>query len=276
MLALVAETAAVIQAAVVQAVVVQVSEEVLELAQELGWDSLACWKNCLMFPHTQPTRAEARRPAIATRCHRALERNAIQPPFGYLDAKQQQDVVKNRLSDPAAAYDRISVVEHRSLAGRDRPLELVEDDRNIILAVGLNGSRRGLVAMTDFCSDTHRLRQPLHGDPVQLMNPHRLGVKLFPAANDHLASIAADLQNVQRRSGRNAQALALANRKVMNAMVRSDYLARRSHQLAGRIGQRFILLGKISVDEIFVISTGNKADFLRVRLLCKRQSVLLR
>jgi len=41
MLALVAETAAVIQAAVVQAVVVQVSEEVLELAQELGWDEEA-------------------------------------------------------------------------------------------------------------------------------------------------------------------------------------------------------------------------------------------
>ena len=90
-----------------------------------------------MFPRTQPTRAatgteqQPQRGAIAR-----LERNAIQPTFGYLDAKQRQDVVKNRLGDPAAAYDRISVVEHRGLAGRDCPLWLIEDDRNVIFAVG--------------------------------------------------------------------------------------------------------------------------------------------
>ncbi len=55
-----------------------------------------------------------------------------------------------------------------------------------------------------------------------------------------------------------------------------NHLARRSHQLAGRIGQRFVLLGKISVDELFVISAGNKTNFLRVWLLRKRQSLLLR
>jgi hypothetical protein len=72
------------------------SAEAPELAREreLGSDSYQKWR-CLMLPHKQPRRAIGKSTANVARCHRVLERNAIQQAFSYFDAKPQQNVVRN-------------------------------------------------------------------------------------------------------------------------------------------------------------------------------------
>src|SRR5215469_11525944 len=56
----------------------------------------------------------------------------------------------------------------------------------------------------------------------------------------------------------------------------AQHLALSGDDFARSIGQRFTLLRKIRIDELFVVTAGNKADFLGVRLLCQRKLMLAR
>src|SRR5258708_8862512 len=50
----------------------------------------------------------------------------------------------------------------------------------------------------------------------------------------------------------------------------------RGHKFAGNVRKRISLLGHISVNELLVISAGDKTYLLRVRLLRQRQTILPR
>src|SRR2546423_10167215 len=96
---------------------------------------------------------------------------------------------------------------------------------------------------------------------------------LFTTDSDLLVG-AADLDHIERRSGRYAKSLALANREIVNATVLADHVAVCGHQIAGSVGQSLALLREISIDKPLVVAPGNEANLLRVRLLCQRKAML--
>ncbi len=59
--------------------------------------------------------------------------------------------------DPAAAHDNVILVEHRSLAGRNCALGLVEGDEHFVGAGLLDQCRGWLMAVTNLDGDSHRL-----------------------------------------------------------------------------------------------------------------------
>src|SRR5207245_8346160 len=70
------------------------------------------------------------------------------------------------------------------------------------------------------------------------------------------------------------QTLSLTNGKVMDPAVLANRFPAGCDQLTRRIRQRVTLFSQVSVEETLVVSTRNKADFLRVGLLSKRKSAL--
>src|SRR5579864_8472544 len=99
---------------------------------------------------------------------------------------------------------------------------------------------------------------------------------MLVSADDDLLVGAADLDDVERRSGCNAESLALAYGEVVNAGMLADHFAVCGHQVACSIRQALSLLGEVGVDKALVIASGDEADFLRVGLLGNCQSVTMR
>ena len=93
-------------------------------------------------------------------------------------------------------------------------------------------------------------------------------------ADDDLAGVSLDLNHIKRRTRCHSKALSLAHREVVDAAMLANDRAISRDQFAGGIGQRFTLLGKISVEEFLVVATGNEADLLGVGLLSQSQPVL--
>src|ERR1700686_3087253 len=98
---------------------------------------------------------------------------------------------------------------------------------------------------------------------------------LFPA-DDYLLVRAADLDDVERRAGGNAESLALADGEVVNASVLAYDFAVCGDEIAGRLGQCLALLGEVGIDEALVVAARDEADFLRVRLLRESEAVMSR
>src|SRR5579864_1941322 len=112
--------------------------------------------------------------------------------------------------------------------------------------------------MTDLDGNSHRLDDVLHGNQVDTARKESAGVEFLIAADNHLPGVSLDLDHVERRSGRYAQALALTHGKVVNAAVLADHLATRGHQFSGGVVKRFSLLRELGIQEALVISAGNK------------------
>ena len=129
--------------------------------------------------------------------------------------------------------------------------------------------------MADLYRDSHGLAQILDRDEIGPVYPKGAGVEFFLIADHHLASVSLDLNYVERRARGHAKSLALAHGEVVNAAVLAYDFAVGRDQFAGRVGQRLALLRQISVQKLLVVTAGDKADFLRVRLLGQGQSVLL-
>src|ERR1700678_2594218 len=92
-------------------------------------------------------------------------------------------------------------------------------------------------------------------------------IKMLISADHHLLVRSVDLDHVERRTGRHAQSLALADREIVNAAVLADHFAVCSYQLTRSVGQSFALIGKIGIDKALIIAAWDEADFLRIRLL---------
>src|SRR5262249_38491630 len=91
---------------------------------------------------------------------------------------------------------------------------------------------------------------------------------------DYLATIALNLDHVERRSCGNSQTLALSHREIVNAGVFTNYFAVGAYEFTRGIRQRFALLGEIGIEKGFVVSAGNKTNLLRIRLLRQGQTML--
>src|SRR5713101_6241774 len=106
------------------------------------------------------------------------------------------------------------------------------------------------------------------------MRAQRARIELFVLADDDLASVSLDLEDVERRAGGDAQPLALADGEIVNARMLADDTPVGSDHLAGSLERRLALLGQVGIKEALVVSPGHETDFLRVRLFGDHQRVL--
>src|SRR5271165_728085 len=78
--------------------------------------------------------------------------------------------------------------------------------------------------------------------------------------------VSTNFENIKRRPRRHSQALALANGKVMDAVVRSDNFAVRGHQFTPGIFDRLPLLLKIGIEKLLVVAARDETNLLRIGL----------
>ena len=92
----------------------------------------------------------------------------------------------NLSDDPAAAHDNVILVEHRSLAGRNCALGLVEGDEHFVGAGLLDQCRGWLMAVTDFDGDSHRFAQIFDCNKIDAACAKRARVKFLLIADNYL------------------------------------------------------------------------------------------
>src|SRR5437660_9778439 len=97
---------------------------------------------------------------------------------------------------------------------------------------------------------------------------------MLVSADDHLLVGSADLDHIKRRPRCHTQPLALAYGEVVDAAVLADDFAAGGHQFASGVGQRLASVCKISVDEALIVAARDETDFLGIRLLRQRQTLL--
>jgi hypothetical protein len=128
-----------------------------------------------------------------------------------------------RLSDPTPAYYDIAIVEHCGLAGSDGALRQLERNNDFIFTSFFDHGWSRFVTVANFYRDTHWLTEILDRDQIHTMGAQRARVKMLIAAYDNLLVSSVDLDYVKRRSRRHTQSFALADGKVVNAVVLADH-----------------------------------------------------
>src|SRR3954451_20882021 len=97
--------------------------------------------------------------------------------------------------------------------------------------------------MTNLYCNPHRLSQLRHRDQIDSVRPQRPRIEFRVLTDDNLPGVTLDLQHVQRGSGSDSQALALTNRKIVNAGMLADYAPIGSHHFSRSFQWRLTLLG---------------------------------
>src|SRR6185503_17751997 len=100
--------------------------------------------------------------------------------------------------NPSAAHNNIAVVEHGGLSGSDCALRLIEGNENLVGVPFLDNRRRRLVTMTNLYRNPLRLKQLLNGNQICAARDQRLRIEILLLADNHLALVALDLEDVQR------------------------------------------------------------------------------
>src|SRR5947209_12055146 len=167
-----------------------------------------------------------------------------------------------RLRDPAAAEHDVAVVENGGLPGRDGALRIIEGYDDFVVRCLFDYGRRWLVTMANLHRDALRLAQIIHRNQVDPLGAQCTRVQMLVSTYNYPLVRAADLDDVERRSRRHTESLALSHGEIVNTGVLSNDLAIRSYQLPSSVRQRFALLGKVGINETLVVASGDKADFL--------------
>ncbi len=141
------------------------------------------------------------------------------------------------LCDPAPAYHNLSTIEDRGLAWRDGSLRLIERDDDSVIACALDHSRGRFVAMANLHGNPHRLAQVVDRDEVHAAGAQDARVEMLVAAHNYLPVRTPDLNDVERRSGSDAQSLELADLEDVNDSLLAEDFAARRDQLARSVGQ---------------------------------------
>src|SRR5437588_4866956 len=130
------------------------------------------------------------------------------------------------------------------------------------------------MAMADLHRDSRPLTKIIHRNQIDLARPQGAGIQLLTRPDHHLPGITLDLDHIKWRARGDAQPLSLTDGKVVDPAVLANRFPVGCDQLTRPIRQRVTLFSQVSVEEALVVSTRNKADFLRVGLLSKGKSAL--
>jgi len=172
------------------------------------------------------------------------------------------------LDNPAAADDLVFLIEDGGLAGGDGSLGLVEESMDgVVIDAAEGGHGRG-VAMADLGADADGFAfgQAGDGDPVEAVGEEIAGEKIFVGADGDPVGVGVDGEDVERVGRGEAEALALAYGEALDAFVVTDDLAGGGDEFAGGVGELFVLLVEVRLQESVVVAAGDEADLLRVGL----------
>src|SRR5258708_25092915 len=141
-------------------------------------------------------------------------------------AFSENKLPRNRCSaDPAAAEDDVAVVENSGLAGGDGALRGVERGARDGNVERLDCGGRGLVLVANFREGAKRGGRLIAGNPIDAFNfACRLSEDIV-FADDDAVLLRINREDVERLAGGEAEALALADRKIVNAVVAADRIA---------------------------------------------------
>src|SRR5206468_8443936 len=116
--------------------------------------------------------------------------------------------------------------------GGDGALRIVKANEDLIRSGRFNQGRSGLVAVPDLDGHSHRLAQFRDRNQVDAMRAERARIEFFVLADDDLASVSLDLEDIKWRASSDAETLALSHREIVNAGVFADDAPVGSHHLA--------------------------------------------
>ena len=196
------------------------------------------------------------------------------------------------LDDPAAANYFVTVVEDGGLAGGYGALGVVEGGEDFLFQwsripgpqmrgtggtlgrrdKGFEGGPGGVVAVADLDFYAHGGGEGGDADPVEAAGAESLGGEFGVGAYRDLVRVRVDGEDVERRGGADAEALALADGEVGDAVVMSDDFAVGSDEFAGGVRDGAALLFEVGSEELLVVAAGDEADFLGVGLFSEGQA----
>src|SRR5258708_5987968 len=184
----------------------------------------------------------------------------------------ENKLCRNRCSaDPAAAEDDVAVVENSGLAGGDRALWGIEHDARDGGTERLDCGGRGLVLVADFGEGAKRGGRLTAGNPIDAFDfAYRLPEDIV-FADDDAALLRINRENVEGLAGGKAEALALADRKIVNAVVAADHVAVLVDDFSFSALQGNSALLRIRPDELDIVAGGHEAQLHAFRLFRDRQ-----
>src|SRR5258708_22820104 len=170
-------------------------------------------------------------------------------------AFSENKLPRNRCSaDPAAAEDDVAVVENSGLAGGDGALRGVECDARDGGAERLDCGGRGLVLVANFREGAKRGGRLIAGNPIDAFDfACRLSEDIV-FADDDAVLLRINREDVEGLAGGEAQALALADRKILNAVVAADHVPALVNHFSFSPPQGNSALLRIRPDEIDIVA----------------------
>ena len=124
--------------------------------------------------------------------------------------------------DPAAANNRIAVVKHRGLPGRNGKLRFVQQDLGLRPPGRVNGCRNGPLAVPDlYCRLQLMLGRAAH--PVQALYSKQAAGCLIACSDDQRVFTGLHTDHVQRLWSSYAQAAALPHRVKGQALMLAQH-----------------------------------------------------
>src|SRR4051794_20176997 len=179
---------------------------------------------------------------------------------------------RRRARDEAAAQHtrlpRWRIIEHTGLSRRNALLAAHKFDfvRTIARAQPC-GLRRagGAHADENLQALADRAIEPALADPVDVAQRNAMHPKRFARSDHHPTRRSLEPDYIQRRSGRDAQALALSDGEMRDALVPADDAALEVDDVA-----RLQRIRLQPAHDVGVASRRHKADVLAVLLVCNR------
>src|SRR6266550_501670 len=158
---------------------------------------------------------------------RSLDQRASSRRFSKpFSAFSEKKSLRNRRSaKPAAAEDDVTVVEHGGLAGGDGALRGVEGQAHNAGGQRLDCGGRRLVLVADFGEGTKRGGRLFAGNPINALDFAHCLLEDIGFADDDAVLLRIKRENVKRLAGGETEALALADGKIVNAIVVADHVA---------------------------------------------------
>src|SRR5204863_7242600 len=128
------------------------------------------------------------------------------------------------LADPGAAENDFAVIENGGLARCDGALRRVERNARNPGFQRFDGRGSGLVLVADFGERANSAGRLIAGNPIHAFDFANCLAKNIVFANHDAVFLRIDGENVERLAGGETKALALADRKIVNAVVTADHV----------------------------------------------------
>src|SRR5438034_5816906 len=169
-------------------------------------------------------------------------------------------------TDPAAADDDIVIVNHCGLSRRHRALRFVQMNAcAIVFQCPDCRNRAGMIVADLYCCLEHRaaIASPSYNMPVHAINFEFVRDQILGVADDDTIRFRVEIDHIARPNRAARKTFALANGKLLNAIVLTHEISFEIVNLAAMKSR----VAEMRAQESFVIVAGNETNLLDVELV---------